>query len=170
MGGALAMPDGQAGERWWDGTRWRDGGSGTAPADAPRARFDAAGHWVMVLPGAVRVVRLAAALQGALGLLLGAATLLQWHAHGGDSDAGDALLVVGAVQIAFSLAVLGAGALLGRLSEPARVALTCLEALNAAAVLGQALSAAAPLNLALHGLVTPALSPPPPRPPLPPLP
>jgi len=111
----------------------------------------------MVLPGAVRVVRLAAALQGALGVLLGAATLLQWHAHGGDTDGGDALLVVGAVQVLFSLAVIGAGALLGRLSDAARVTLTCLEALNAAAVFGQALGPASLVNLVLDGLAMGAL-------------
>jgi len=108
----------------------------------------------MVLPGALRVARLAAATQGIFGILLGAATLLRWHGSGADSDA---LLVIGDVQISFSLAVIGAGALLGGLSDQARIALTCLEAVNAAAVLSQVLTAAALLSLLLDALVVGAL-------------
>jgi len=142
-------------DRWWDGARWRDGDDRHAPDAAPRAFFDAAGHPVMVLPGALRVARLAAATQGVFGILLGAATLLRWRAEGAAD--GDALLVVGAVQISFSLAVIGAGALLGRLSEQSRVALTCLEVVNAAAVLSQVLTPAALLSLLLDALVVGAL-------------
>src|SRR5258708_40320524 len=145
-------------ETWWDGTAWRRCAPGaTVPDCAPRARLDAAGQPLMVLPGAVRVARLAAALQGALGVLLGIATLLQWHAHGGDTDSGDALLVIGVAQVAFSLAVVAAGALLGRLSERARVVLTCLQAVNAAAVLSQALTPAMVVSLLLDALVVLAL-------------
>jgi hypothetical protein len=103
------------------------------------------------------VVRLAAALQGALGLLLGAANALRWHAQGGGDAASDALLVVAGVQIAFSLAVLAAGAWLGRLSERARVALTCMEAINAAAVLSQVLTPAMVVSLLLDALIVLAL-------------
>lgn len=108
------------------------------------------------LPGALNVVRLSAALQGVLGVVLGGATIQQWHTQGGDT-AGDALLVIGMVQILFSLAVVGAGAWLGRRSATARTWLTCLEAINAAAVLSRVLTPAAVLSLLLDALVVLAL-------------
>jgi hypothetical protein len=108
------------------------------------------------LPGALSVVRLAAALQGALGVALGVANLLRWRAAGG-GDASDALLAVGAMQIAFSLAVVAAGAWLGRLSDTARIALTCMEAVNATAVLSQVLTPATVVTLLLDALIVLAL-------------
>lgn len=144
-------------ETWWDGACWRDDDTASAPVAAPRARLDAAGHPVMVLPGSVRVARLAAALQGALGLALGGATFLQWHQQGPGGDGSDALLVVGAAQVLFSLGVIAAGALLGRLDERARIGLTCLEALNATAVMSLVLTPAVMVSLVLDALVVIAL-------------
>jgi hypothetical protein len=145
----------RSGGPWWDGSEWRY--SAGAPEDALHAAFDESGRPVVPLPGAVDVVRLVAALQGALGVVLGGATLQQWHAHASGDAAGDALLVVGALQIVFSLAVVTAGAYLGRLSESARVWLTCLEAVNAAAVLSQMLTPVVVISLLLDALVVLAL-------------